>query len=287
MGRPINKKYFGNRNVPAIGGEGVSGVTVAGTNNNYSAFPTVAFAAPQLPEGVTAAGTARMGVISATVATAGTGYSTDDVLTLVGGTGTAATITVNSVDTGGEVLTFTVTTAGNYSALANLVDLAVTGGSGTGAEFTVTALTINSIVISQSGAGYTSAPTVTTTPSGNATLTATLSSVKENAITVTGRVVAGSTVALDVIKQTGSRRYLVTDGTNVGVVTLVDSAVSAAGQVNIVATDSAGGTYFVKKLTARRAVLTRDSGTEFADGQSVAWTLGDAVLNVSVKVANA
>ena len=51
MGRPLNKKYFGNRNIGStattdngIGGEGVASVTIAGTNNNYIAVPTATFA---------------------------------------------------------------------------------------------------------------------------------------------------------------------------------------------------------------------------------------------------
>lgn len=104
MGRPIQKKYFGNTNEPPIGGEGVASFTVGGTNNNYTSIPTItSIGAPNLPGGVQAVGTvSTMVAKTATVATSGTGatnadYAPGDILTVSGGTGTAATFTVASV----------------------------------------------------------------------------------------------------------------------------------------------------------------------------------------------
>ena len=67
MGRPLNKKYFGNRNIGSasttaddkIGGEGVASIDnpVPGSiiiSNTYKHFPTLTVAAPGLPGGVTA-----------------------------------------------------------------------------------------------------------------------------------------------------------------------------------------------------------------------------------------
>lgn len=217
MGRPLNKKYFGNTNTPQIGGEGVASVTIAGEFSGFTlATTTVTFSAPQLPTGVTATGTA-----------------------------------------------------------------------------TIDAGAVTAIVMTNAGSGYTSAPTVTIADSDvgaevtTGTATAVLTSSKVNAITVTGRVVAGSTVALDIIKQTGSRRYLATDGTNTGVVELQIDAVNAAGEANIIATDSDNGTYYVTKITAHKALVTQGTGTQFASGTSVPWVLDTAVEDVSVKIANA
>ena len=66
MGRPLNKKYFGNRNTgvssptdDGLGGEGVASVTLGGTNNSsgFTNGASVTFSAPQEPNGVTATGT--------------------------------------------------------------------------------------------------------------------------------------------------------------------------------------------------------------------------------------
>ena len=79
MGRPINKKYFGNRNTgtagtadDGIGGEGVASVTITNGGSNFDpANTTVTFSAPQLPTGVTATGTATIaaGVVTGIVIT--------------------------------------------------------------------------------------------------------------------------------------------------------------------------------------------------------------------------
>jgi hypothetical protein len=82
-------------------------------------------------------------VATATVSAGGTGYGVGNVLTLVGGLGVgsvdvvvAATLTVATLS-GSAVATVTVTTKGRYEELpANPV--AVTGGAGTGATFTIT-----------------------------------------------------------------------------------------------------------------------------------------------------
>ena len=58
--------------------------------------------------------------------------------------------------------------------------------------------------------------------------------------------------------------------------------------MNIIASDTNGSTYFVKKLTARRAVLTQSTASGsfvFADGAAAGWTLGAAASGI-VSVAN-
>ena len=75
------------------------------------------------------------------------------------------------------------------------------------------------------------------------------------------------------------------DGT--AICALKSSAVSAAGEMTITATDSAGGTYFVTKIGGRRVTVTRGTGTQFATGASVPWTFGSATANVTIKVNNA
>jgi hypothetical protein len=56
--------------------------------------------------------------------------------------------------------------------------------------------------------------------------------------------------------------------------------------MSITATDSAAGTYFVRKLTARKAVLVAVTGTQFATGTTAKWTFGAAVVNTTVTIAN-
>jgi len=75
-------------------------------------------------------------VVVAKVFNGGTGYSVSDILTVVGGTGTAATLTVTA-ETGGVITAVSITTAGDYS-----VDppspASVTDAGNSNATFTLT-----------------------------------------------------------------------------------------------------------------------------------------------------
>lgn len=72
-------------------------------------------------------------VISVNLASGGTSYAVGDVLTIVGGTGTALQITVDAV-VGGVITDWHVSRIGSYTAYpANTAS--TTGGTGTGATF--------------------------------------------------------------------------------------------------------------------------------------------------------
>mgnify|MGYP000229598556 FL=1 len=78
-----------------------------------------------------------LGVITkAAITTGGTGYTNGDTLTIVGGTGTAATLTVTSVS-GGVITGVSIAGSGSYS-IAPPSPSSVTGGTGSGAEFNLT-----------------------------------------------------------------------------------------------------------------------------------------------------
>jgi len=114
MGRPLNKKFFGNRNVGTtgttdngIGGEGVASITVTGTfSGKTTATPyAVTISAPQIPNGVQATATITFSSATAgtvTVTEKGSGYTTVPTATcaLGGGTGNPTLTPVLTVDTG-------------------------------------------------------------------------------------------------------------------------------------------------------------------------------------------
>lgn len=238
MGRPLNKKYFGNRNIGSlstitdngIGGQGVAGVTLGGTWSGFDAVTTtVTFGAPQLPNGVRALGAA-----------------------IINGGG------------------------------------AVTG-----------------VNITEKGSGYTAAPAVTiadpdagveTTGTATAVLTTDsgpVSSVtnQENAIIAHAKTTSGGSDKIaDIVKQESSHRYLVRTADGIAQCKLVATAGIAEGQMYITATDTTGSTYYVTKLTARKAILTRKtsagSGWLFATGAVTGWTMGSPTAT-AVQVENA
>ncbi len=77
----------------------------------------------------------------------GSGYVVGDVLTLAGGTGTAATVQVLTVSSG-AILTLAVKTRGAYSVTPTATSNGATGGTGTGASLDVTAITSPAATIS-------------------------------------------------------------------------------------------------------------------------------------------
>jgi hypothetical protein len=327
MGRPLNKKYFGNRNIGStsvttdngIGGQGVASVTIAGTNNNYIAVPTATFAAPTLPGGVTAtAGAITMVVKSVSIDNGGGSYLDEEVVTLgsgsaAGGTGTVdgtyttrASFRIKSIDGGGAATTIELVAGGSYTVLAyngataasnpgsTVTQMFTTGGTGNNLRVTIT-WGVLAVAINEKGSGYVSAPSITMT--GNATKVAVLSTDtgnvgsttnQENAILMTAFLTGGSALSVDIKKQVSGRRYKVTDGTLTGTVKLTGSLADAAGECSVAVLDSAGGEYFATKITAHKATLT------VAGGSGHLYTTGQqapwklvAPVGVYVQLANA
>lgn len=93
----------------------------------------------------------------------------------------------------------------------------------------------------------------------------------------------GTTKASTVSKQKGSASYIVTNSDGTGLVKLVTTNSPAAGEGYLVATDANGSTYWVTKLTAHVARLTRRSlsgSYAFDTGARARWTLGSAVEGI-------
>jgi hypothetical protein len=178
----------------------------------------------------------------------------------------------------------------------------IAGGAKPTLRFTATSATAGTVTIVNAGGGYTSAPTVTVRGalaggSGTATPTITLTSNRVNGLKCEAEIgVAGSELTTgDVIKQVNTRSYKVVTSEGTAVCKLVTTEVKTANTMSIKATDSAGGTYFVAKLTARKAVLvpaanvhggTTSAGTQFASGTTAKWTFGSAVANTTVTIEN-
>jgi hypothetical protein len=147
MGRPLNKKYFGNRNIGSastrsddkIGGEGVASITLGGVNNStgFALYDPIIISAPDLPGGVQA--TARVSALGASnkitaieVTEQGSGYiSVPTVTENVGGVqGTLTFTAVLTVDTGpvgsasneeNAIICYAKTTTGGTRQIADII----------------------------------------------------------------------------------------------------------------------------------------------------------------------
>jgi hypothetical protein len=304
MGRPLNKKFFGNRNIGSIstttdngiGGQGVASVTLNALGS-YTTRPTITFAVPTLPDGVRATGTVTSEVLSVTtVGGTQTDYTVGQLVTV---DGTDAVLRVATIGgTGGDdALTFDFTggSRGTFTTLPTGAQATTSNGAGAGLTV-VLAFRAKAVVITEAGSGYASAPTPTFTQSVSATsVNMTVDSGapssatnQENAISGQAFITGGSAKVYDIIKQEASKRYLVKTADGRAQCKLVTTAPLAAGQMHIIATDANGSTYYVRKLTARRAVLVQkeESGSFAFENNSVAgWTLNSASAGI-VSIAN-
>jgi len=152
----------GSSGVNISNGGTVTAITRTNTGSGYTSFPTIAISAPTTAGGVTALATvAQMVSNTATIQAGGTGYTLNDVVTLVGGTvaTVAATYTVTAVSAG----VVTAVTPLNFTAYTVLPTnpVSVTGGTGTGLTLNVTYGVQSSFTIGTAGSGYIEQPTIT------------------------------------------------------------------------------------------------------------------------------
>jgi hypothetical protein len=168
--------------------------------------------------------------------------------------------------------------------------------SGTRASGTVTVNTsgvATALTVLVPGSGYTTTATTLTftpNPTTTGTFAISLTSSQQNGIAITAFVPGGSSGVIgDIMKQEASRRYLVKTAQGQGQCILVTTSTLAAGEMFMTAVDVTGASYFVDKLTARRARLYRylDNGGTFevADGGVSGWSL-DAATTGTVQVVN-
>lgn len=331
MGRPLNKKYFGNRNSVAVNnGSSVLSAEVSG--GSYTTRPTLTFTAPQLPGGVvaTATITSQVNMIT-TIGDAGTDYSIGDTISIGNGT----EFTVDTVGTAGEIQALTITKSGSYPYAAGVLpsgsqtttNILVSDSLATGAKITVN-YSAKETVITEHGSGYTAAPTAATGPTQSVVLgTVNLSANSGGTGTPEAAIIArayidGALCQVDIVRQVSTDRYRISidkslESSVIGKLKTTGDASaewpnSEGVEMNIIAFDSDGGTYYVKKLTAKKAVLVpagvarfgSSAGTQFplnADGscKQVPWTLnaesGAKVMpaqlylqsGVNVKIENA
>jgi hypothetical protein len=206
-------------------------------------------------------------------------------VTGVGGEG-VATIALNNT---GTLYTTSTSIALTFTAPQIKGGVAATGSvttNSTGSVATVTLLT--------AGTGYTSVPTATVTGGTTgtvATFTVALTSAAvQNALAFTSYLTTGSNAVTggDILKQEASRRYLVQNSEGRGQVKLVASGTLAAGQMSLIATDGSGATFYVTKLTARKATLVNRTSTSTAvvTGATAGWTLGAATGTNQVTLAS-
>jgi hypothetical protein len=185
------------------------------------------------------------------------------------GGGTLAGTTFNL---GFGVNTVSVSSLGDLTVLpANPVATTTDSADGNGATLNVT-YQIIAVDVTDGGSGY-ATPTVSfsagaATAVANLTVTG-LPVLLPYSVTIPG----GNIQASDIVSQKGTSRYVMLNDEGSRLCTLVASDTPTVGQAYLIATDSAANTYWVTKLTARKAVLQQRAGGTwlFPNGYSAPW----------------
>jgi len=307
MGRPINKKFFGNLNYPydneqtggnsGTGGESINTITVSNSGTLYSQGSTVSVGAPNIAGGIPATISYSInasGNIAVSVVNTGTGYTSAPSISVA----KATTVTPTADATNNS---YTLT---NVSSVAGVyVGMRIDGAPGVQASTYVASVGTNTITLTNTMTASTTTNAYAFSDQGASFSASTaLTSNTQNAIAFISYLTTGSSAISggDIIKQESSRRYLVRNAQGVGQVKLSagtgTSHTLEAGGMHIIATDFGGATYYVIKLTSRKATLINRTGTDTAlvtlttdaDGVktgTAGWTLGSATGTV-VTIAN-
>jgi hypothetical protein len=272
MGRPLNKKYFGNRNFGSssttaddgLGGQIVTGITV-GTAGTYTsaAVPTLTFPDPILNAegGVTATGTPTFTAVSATVSgSQGGTYVVGQLLTVVTAGGTC-TFRVASL-TGSAVATVDLGTgavAGTFTSMAaGAQTTTVNTGTGTGALLTITYGLLGA-TITDAGSGYLPATVGTTTITATGAASTATSITSTIATVGTGKS-AVNTLTVTAVTGTITNSMILTGG----------SVTAGAYIVNQITPLAAGeatggiGRYYIEKYQGGVITGTPTTGTLYA-----------------------
>lgn len=291
MGRPIKRKFFGvdnvndNQTYSDAGGEGLSSITYTNRGTGYSQGLTATVAVSPIG-GIRATislaiSEANGRIDTATITTAGTGYTTAPAISLVK--------PANVVVVAGEL------ESGNVLPVSTVTGLFVgmTANAGFAGGTKITAIDAGNLAVTMSAANTaaTDGETLSFGDTGaSGQLTAVLAATTTTANTIQANAwITGGTVGkqADIISQRSARRYRVTNADGTDVCRLVPALPAAAGEMSIIATDSDDGTYYVLKLDSRTATLVPGTGTQFANLAQVRWTsVGVAVEDEIVKLAS-
>jgi hypothetical protein len=196
MGRPLNKKYFGNRNIGTtgtgdngIGGQGLASISVATAgsfvvSNTYKKFPLLNIAAPDLPGGVQATAAVVFEIDTVTFSSGGQtdGDYVAGLSTSITGLGGGAVVNIVEVANKVTAVNLTGGNRGEFTRSSTFDGTGITTfqvlqapNAGTDLQIAIT-FRVKSITVVEKGSGYTAAPILSwsdhtftgqTSPSGN------------------------------------------------------------------------------------------------------------------------
>jgi len=246
----------GSSGVNISNGGTVTAITRTAQGNGYTSAPAITVSAPTTAGGVQATVTGYIWINSVTLASGGTGYSVNDVLTVSGGSYVTnpLKITVTGVS-GGVITTFTFVSFDLYNT-APSNPVSVTGGTGSGATFTLNFTNSSTYTITNAGSGYVEQPTVSFSGGGSsgAAAYATVGSLPK----ITGLA------SLDVYTQGGqSFRFLDGGVTPANYLQVRSAGTGGSARMDSVGNDTNVGMFLSTKGTGSFSFATNTSSTQF------------------------
>ena len=227
--------------------------------------------------------------VSATISATGQNYRVGDILSVIGGTGTAATIRVNDTNTSGAVTSITIANGGNYSILPTVSGAATSATPGGGSGCTVNlSFGISSISLLNAGTGYIGVPKIIITSSTGtgAEASATLygGSVHEIIITNSGYgYLDVSSVSFD--SGSGATGSVILQPTTVASVTLTNNGGLTYTSTPSVSIDSQGSGAVAGTVTMKVvSVQLISGGNSYQVGDSLLISGGISTENAWIKV---
>lgn len=259
----------------------IDSISVLSAGKGFNDVPTVSITA----QGVgAAAGTVTFKAVAASVVVGGSDYRIGDVLSVIGGAGTATTATVISVGPGGAVTGVMLGVPGAYTTLPDLSATATSvlpvGGSGCTLNLD---MGVQGIAVASGGINYTAPPVVHIT--GTAKIQAVISA---------GRVVAfdvmssgsgyTSTPIISLTSGSGAAAIAALQPTSLEGIDLLDggSGYGSAPSVSIVPVGSGAMAGTVRMLMVN-ATLT-NAGGGYAVGDILLIAGGAGTSNASIQV---
>jgi hypothetical protein len=250
----------------------IASIAVNSSGTGYDSVPSVSI----VPQGSGAvAGTVTLKTVAASVSAVGNNYRIGDILSVVGGIGSATTLVVAQIGAGGSVVTVNINSSGDYSTLPSLngATTVATPGGGTGCTVNL-AMGLSTVTVLNGGSGYTGYPRVSIVSGSGvgATATANLIAGTVSTITVTAPGTGYNSIP----------SVSFTSGENATAIAILQPT----GVGNIILSDNGGNTYeTVPSVTVSAhgggatagQVYVRASAVTLVNGGS-GYTIGDTLL---------
>lgn len=266
----------------------IENITVISHGSGFTDIPTIDI--NSRGSGATV-GAISFVAVGAGVATGGYGYREGDILSITGGTGLAATLTVTGVGPNGTVTSVILGNTGLYTALPAISNAPTTAQPNGGTDCTINlTMGIGAIAVANGGSGFTGSPYVGIS-GGSGTGANAIARVNAGTIIRFDILDAGSgytsspTITID--SGNGAAAIPVLTPTGVGSITVLDNGNVSYSSTPTVTVEAVGDGAIAGQVSMRivNAVIT-NAGGGYTEGDILLVVGGSGTNNASIQVTS-